>query len=149
MLLGINDPENIQKRGKSEPEWMRKPLFSHFYTRGIGDDSRLKTNAHALAAQEDVAILLAGGITNKEAGIVVTRALIRRLASILTIAEDSFDEDKPMHVYGVDSLIAVDLRNWIAREIRTDLAIFDIMGSASLRAIGIMIAARSKYRQGK
>ena len=52
---------------------------------------------------------------------------------------------KSMHSYGMDSLIAVDVRNWFATEMKADVAIFDIMGSTSLESMGIMGATRSPF----
>ena len=38
------------------------------------------------------------------------------------------DTGKPLYAYGVDSLLAVELRNWFGKEIGAEVAIFDIMG---------------------
>ena len=35
-----------------------------------------------------------------------------------------------MHTYGVDSLVAVELRNWFSRSLKLDVAIFDIVGGS-------------------
>jgi len=46
-----------------------------------------------------------------------------------------------MHLYGVDSLIAVELRNWFT-EFSADIAIFEILGGATFKAVGGLAALR-------
>lgn len=53
-----------------------------------------------------------------------------------------------MHVYGIDSLVAIELRNWFSKELSADVAVFDIMGEASLAAIGELVSKRSSWREG-
>ena len=144
IFMGINDPSNIQKHGRKEPDWMQRPLFRHFYTRGsIG--APLSGNRQQ---QDSVAVLLTQATSDIEAGAIVTRALLTKLASTLSLEEGTLDKSRPMHAYGVDSLVAVEIRNWIAKEIMADVAIFDIMGSASLVAIGQMLGSKSAWRKG-
>ncbi|KAI9711735.1 MAG: Type I Iterative PKS [Bogoriella megaspora] len=147
ILMGINDPASIRALGKREPEWMHRPLFKHFYNRGNGESSQLA--AKQLGGQVDVVSALTQAASVEEAGAVVTAALIQRLSSILSIEPELLDENRPMHAYGVDSLVAVDIRNWIAKDIRADLAIFDILGAASMKDTGMLVAGRSKYRLSK
>ncbi|KAL9095888.1 MAG: hypothetical protein Q9165_001885 [Trypethelium subeluteriae] len=147
ILMGIQDPASIWALGKREPAWMQKPLFNHFYTRSHGQESR--AGSEQLGGQAGVARALAQAASIEEAGAVVTAALIGRLSSILSIELENIDEARPMHAYGVDSLVAVDIRNWIAKDIQADLAIFDILGAASMKETGLLVAGRSKYRAAK
>ena len=143
ILMGINDPSNIWKNGRKEPEWMKRPLFSHFYTRGDVDPALSSTQQN----KENIAIILAQATSDREASTITTRLLIRKLASTLSLEEESLDETRPMHTYGVDSLVAVEIRNWIAKEIKADVAIFDIIGGASLATVGQMVAGKSAWRK--
>ncbi|KAL9076207.1 MAG: hypothetical protein Q9157_003764 [Trypethelium eluteriae] len=147
ILMGIKDPASIWALDKREPAWMQRPLFSHFYTRNHREGSRVGTEQ--LGGQADIARALAQATSIEEAGAVVTAALIRRLSSILSIELENIDEARPMHAYGVDSLVAVDIRNWIAKDIQADLAIFDILGAASMKETGLLVAGRSKCRATK
>ena len=79
----------------------------------------------------------------------MTHALLKKLASILLFEEGRLDQSRPMHACGVDSLVAVELHNWIAKEIMADVTIFDIMGGASLASIGQMLGSKSAWRKGE
>ena len=62
-----------------------------------------------------------------EAGMVVTQALVRKLSQSLPIPAN-VDVWQPMLSYGLDSLLALELRNWLATELSADVPIFEIMG---------------------
>lgn len=47
------------------------------------------------------------------AGLPVTEVLMEKLVKSVSIAKEDMDVDKPMYLYGVDSLMAVELRNWL------------------------------------
>ncbi|KAI3329074.1 hypothetical protein HD806DRAFT_530480 [Xylariaceae sp. AK1471] len=48
----------------------------------------------------------------REAGDILSRALAAKLRSILSLKQDQFELVQPWGLNGVDSLIAVELRNW-------------------------------------
>jgi hypothetical protein len=64
---------------------------------------------------------------------------------MLSISPGELDLDKPIHQYGVDSLTAVELRNWFSREMRADVAIFDILGGASISSVVTLAVGKSEY----
>ena len=53
---------------------------------------------------------------------------------------------RPLSDYGVDSLMAVELRNWIHQEFQATVSTFDIRGVTSIRALGGMVSSRSEGR---
>jgi hypothetical protein len=57
---------------------------------------------------------------------IIQEALIGKLAKALVIPLEVIDITKSVPVYGVDSLVAVEVRNWIAREIQSDLSVIEI-----------------------
>lgn len=46
--------------------------------------------------------------------------------------------------YGLDSLMAIELRNWIGRDFAPSVAVFDIMGGSSISALGDLVAKRTE-----
>lgn len=58
------------------------------------------------------------------------------------------DVDKPIYAQGVDSLVAIEIRNWFARVVEADVAVFEILGSASLAAVGALAAGRCRFLRG-
>jgi acyl transferase domain-containing protein/NADPH:quinone reductase-like Zn-dependent oxidoreductase/acyl carrier protein len=58
--------------------------------------------------------------------------LREKVARVLGTAPDRLDLDKPLLNLGIDSLMAVELRNWIEQELRINLPIMELMRSPSL-----------------
>ena len=82
-----------------------------------------------------------------EASNVVVQALIKKLSkSLSTMQDGEVDIYKPLHTYGVDSLLAVELRNWIAKEFQADVAVFETLGGSTFSTLGMLVAGRSAIK---
>ena len=55
---------------------------------------------------------------------------------------EPMDPERPLAVYGIDSLSAVEVRNWVQAELRVPVTTLDIMNAASLTAICEKIMAK-------
>lgn len=75
---------------------------------------------------------------------LITKALVGRLARLMMMPEGDVDEGKPLSAYGVDSLVAVEVRNWIARETGVDVSVFDLMANVPMRALAGDLAGKCK-----
>ena len=58
------------------------------------------------------------------------------------VPETGIDRSKPPSMYGVDSLLAVDLRNRQSAHLQAELSIFDVLQSESLAKLGEVTAAK-------
>jgi aryl carrier-like protein len=151
IVMGIEDPATIRASGRTVPQWMQRALFSHFHTRG-SEKSSADENGNIKTLQENkraIGTLLSSAPNDDDAATVATNALIQKLSSILSLPLDTFETHKPMHAYGIDSLVAIELRNWFSKELEADVAVFDIMGEATLAAIGDLVSKRSSLRKKK
>ncbi|TGO47687.1 hypothetical protein BCON_0267g00180 [Botryotinia convoluta] len=81
-----------------------------------------------------------------EAGLLVANALRSNLSKILGIPEYDIELRNRVESYGIDSLVAVELRNWFGREMGADLAVFEILG-ANFLAVGLTVATKSSFRK--
>lgn len=48
-----------------------------------------------------------------------------------------------MHKYGIDSLMAVDLRTWIGKKMKADVSLFDVLNAESIRELSSKVAKAS------
>lgn len=71
------------------------------------------------------------------------------MSKVLGIPEENIDLRNRMEAYGVDLLAGVELRNWLVREMGAEVAIFEIMGGATLLGVGSVVAGKSSFRQAK
>jgi aryl carrier-like protein len=124
--------------------WLKKASFRQVILGKIQDEP-----GAVEAEQVNFQGLFAAASSLEEAGKAVTEALVKKLAKTLSLTQEELDPNKPMHSYGVDSLVAVELRNWFSKEPRADVAIFDILGGATISTVAVMAAAKSKYRKSE
>lgn len=74
-------------------------------------------------------------------------ALMDKVSSITMIERDEVEPDAPLSNYSLDSLVSVELRNWIRRETGVELAIPKIVGAANLRALATHILSQREARK--
>jgi hypothetical protein len=78
-----------------------------------------------------------------KAELVVTALADKLARALATIAEDIVPT-KRLADYGVDSPMAVELRNWIAAAFNSSVAVFDIMGARSITEVGKIVVSKSE-----
>lgn len=139
LLVGAATPAEVRARGGDLSWAMRTRLFAGFdvdVARAAGGSNNSAT-APGEGVEKSAAQLFrqADGATERTA--VVIEALRGKLARALAVEVDEIDGGKSLTDYGVDSLMAVELRNWIRRDFGANLAVFDIMnGGKTIRDIG-------------
>lgn len=72
----------------------------------------------------------------------ICEALADKFSSILMIPRDEITRTRPMADMGLDSLISVELRNWIVRETEATIPVIDVVNSESLLVLGQKIMER-------
>ncbi|KAK3329248.1 hypothetical protein B0H66DRAFT_634456 [Apodospora peruviana] len=147
LLVGAITPAHFRARGeKVSSGAMSRPLFSGF------DSTVLLTGIQTAsdAAGQGVTVTLDPAVQFQQAGedkearcAVVVGAVKTKLARALGVAAEEIDVGKMLSDYGTDSLMAVELRNWIKRDFGADVAVFDIMGAKSIVAVGELVSARA------
>ena len=92
----------------------------------------------------DVATALAATGTMQEAVDLVCKSLIGKLATLLAIETADLSSSRSTSHYGADSLVAVELRNWIAIYLHTDVQMFELLSTGSIHQVSATIAPRCK-----
>ncbi|KAK5652872.1 hypothetical protein OQA88_9538 [Cercophora sp. LCS_1] len=93
----------------------------------------------------DLAASIAGSSSFEEAVSAIITGISKKLVDIFMIAEDEVVPSKSLAEFGVDSLVAVELRNMLALKAGAELSIFDIMQSVSLTALATTVASKSSH----
>ncbi|MCJ1262836.1 hypothetical protein MMC22_002706 [Lobaria immixta] len=140
-VVGLETRAAVRAKGIDDPLWMRRPMFRAMQAEPHGVSSDVEVDSNTV----DYVAAFARARSVAEAGARVADGLVGKLARALAVPPDDVDPNKPLHAYGVDSLLAVELRNWFAKEMNADVTIFDVMGSTSITALGIIVAANSQF----
>jgi acyl transferase domain-containing protein/aryl carrier-like protein len=74
--------------------------------------------------------------------------LREEVARVLATVPERLDVDRPLLQLGLDSLMAVELRNWIEVELRINLPVVELMRSPSLSLLAELLAGRFSTGEG-
>ena len=86
--------------------------------------------------------------TLDDATTVIIDAIVSKLSQSLGVSQADIDPSRPVHLFGVDSLIAVELRNWFLSKLKADVAILHILGESSVETLAQIAAHSSLYTRG-
>ncbi|KAF4768453.1 hypothetical protein HAV15_002721 [Penicillium sp. str.  len=78
---------------------------------------------------------------------IIYEAIVGKFVSVLSLHPDDIVPSKPPSTYGVDSLVAGEIRNWIVREMKASLSLPELMSSGSFVDLSDTITQR--YRVAK
>ncbi|KAF7879091.1 hypothetical protein EAF04_000291 [Stromatinia cepivora] len=147
IVTGLKTPADLRVRGVDEPSWMLSPMFSHLYQ--LAGSLSATASSSSSSTNVDLPLVMSQSATLLDAATVIASELSKRLGKILSIPVETFDLDRPIHTYGLDSLVAVELRNWFAKTLKADVAVFEIVGGATFNEIGLAAAGKSLFRKAE
>lgn len=125
---------------KPLPFWAMDPIMSEILptidkTANSGDDDQAATVRNALKRCT----------SNDEAVRIVCDALVDKLSSISLTPKEDFDVHKNMDAYGMDSLVAVEIRNWMASELGVNLSLLEFMKVTNLLQLSKTVIGKSRF----
>ena len=109
VITGLEVPASILAQGREASYWMSKSQF-----RGLHQiDDEISATASIVNAKDNVSLaaLMITSESIHEAALIIAESLCRKLSKILSMPEENIDMAKPMHFVGVDSLVALEIRN--------------------------------------
>lgn len=125
------------------PEWAMDPKISlvrRFSIFNRQADSEMVTQA---TGKISPAIAIRQCKTRAAAQDLIVKALVGKMSSILMRPEEEINISAPVSSHGLDSLVAIDMRNWITRELDASLQILEILASDSIHALSQVVLDRS------
>ncbi|TVY16692.1 Reducing polyketide synthase [Lachnellula arida] len=138
-IIGLVTPSQLEEQNLEVPYWLRRPAFSPLAQIGASNISwdHSKSGTIDFGAQLRVANCL------EDAKKIVLTAFVSKLSKALAISASDIDTSKPLHAYGVDSLLAVELRNWLGKELGSDVSVFDLMSADSITSVSEAMVTKS------
>ena len=143
IVTGISSPASLKSRGIPEIFWMSKPLFQHLRQMDRAND----VTSEASESSVDYKAILISAKSITAARDAIAQALVKKLSTSLSMPETDIDVEAPIYAYGVDSLVAVEIRYWFLKEFQAEMALFHILGSESILKLSLLAAEKSTYLQ--
>ncbi|KAK3303121.1 polyketide synthase [Chaetomium strumarium] len=82
--------------------------------------------------------------TRAEAEDVVCRGLADKISSVLMMDAEEMDVTRSLSHYPLDSLVAIEIRNFITREFEANLQVLELLSSGSIQTLAKGVCAKSK-----
>ncbi|KAI0119752.1 hypothetical protein F4814DRAFT_458905 [Daldinia grandis] len=137
LLMGVIVPTDFIERGQPVAAILQRPLFSGFESTDKGVQSERSQKGL------DLGFLFRQAATAEARTAVVVKSLSANLARAMNGSPEDIDPARTLSDYGVDSLMAIELREWIGAHFRATVAVFDIMGGMPISSIGALVTERS------
>lgn len=83
-------------------------------------------------------------VTNTAGAVDLIQSVVAsKLAKSMMIPKEEIDVNRPVSSYGVDSLVAAEMRNWCFRDLKADISVFELLSGNSITVLSEQIAKRS------
>ncbi|KAI1392245.1 ketoacyl-synt-domain-containing protein [Hypoxylon trugodes] len=140
VVTGVGTGGLTRQNKPADPYWTRTALFTHLnqVDMPVGSDP----DSVEADLQETMRRRLAQAVDVEQAKEIVSKGLRVMLSKSMNMDSSDVDESKPPSTYGVDSLVAVGVRNWVSRECEADVSIFEVLSETSIRELSAMIVER-------
>ncbi|KAH7092025.1 putative polyketide synthase [Paraphoma chrysanthemicola] len=144
IITGLPTGGILRKKGiDTTPFYHRDQRFAFMRTMGV--DASLVNNAGANdGAASSVEEQLAAAVSKEQATSTVLMALRAQVAKALRCAAEDIDATRSIHTYGMDSLMAVDMRGWVQTKLKAEISLFDVMSGSSIGMLAEKISKASK-----
>ncbi|KAG9237456.1 putative polyketide synthase [Amylocarpus encephaloides] len=122
--------------------WIDDTKFKHLKEAALAAQAQESSSSSNKVAS--LSSSLKASTTQAQALDLVVEGVITKVSAVLMIPREEMDPSRPIVVYGLDSLVAIEIRNWITRELEASLQVLELLTSSSIRALGETILAKSK-----
>ncbi|KAH6632037.1 hypothetical protein F5144DRAFT_620943 [Chaetomium tenue] len=127
----------VQPHSGPGATWIRKPLFAHLAKRDEGPQREESETA-------DIATLLGAAERLDDAVEMVCEAILQQLGKLMATPADTLSAARSLDSYGVDSLVTVELRNWIGAYLGANVQLMTLRGASSINALAKIVAKESR-----
>ncbi|KAG6010455.1 Type I Iterative PKS [Claviceps maximensis] len=147
IILGVGTGGLLQQNKPADPYWSRTALFAYM---NLVDMPSPDLSSSAAAVENARGILglktaLARALSTEAAAALIRNGLAHMLAKAMTLLPEEVDVHRPPNAYGVDSLVAVGVRNWILGHCAVEMSVFEVLSNDTISQMASTIAERGGY----
>ncbi|KAL6720039.1 hypothetical protein ACLMJK_001960 [Lecanora helva] len=139
LITGLGTGGMANLAGFKIPWWFNDAKFAHI--------KHVDTHQVTLETEEDtqqLQTLLSQATSMDTAAEIVATALIRKLAKSLMVDVEDIEPSKPISRFGVDSLLAVEVRSWLFTDMQADVSVFQLLSNVPISELVRTIASKAK-----
>lgn len=146
VITGVGVGGSRDKQGsttKSSPFWAEDAKFSLMVEAAKGDED----GDSAGDGRDNPSSVLTSSLSQAEAEEVVCYGLVAKIAEVLMMEKDELDVTRNLSHYPLDSLVAIEIRNFIARQYEASMQVLELLSSGSIQTLSSTVCRKSKICQ--
>ncbi|KAJ3499830.1 hypothetical protein NLG97_g19 [Lecanicillium saksenae] len=121
---------------KNDYFWSSEPRFRNLY---LNHD--FAGSASGAQKQKNLMVQLIEAREELDRVEILTRGFLEKIADVLSVDKTTLQPNRSLADYGLDSIVAIELRQWIFQSVAVDIAMFDVLNSVSIQALVEKIAS--------
>lgn len=162
VIIGLNPPAYWRHKVDMVPFTMSQPFWGHLnhvpvLGRSEGLDvphsareQGMVNRRRALSLVRNLSFTSTGTVSNLEEMVeIVSDALEEQIAEILGSPGKRIGPEVSLNACGIDSLSAIDLRDWVRRSFGVEISVFEILEGATLQNAGFSIVQKLRISPTK
>lgn len=135
------DNDGSQEMHATAAFWIRDARFSPLE---VSSDEKSHGRVDTSDSLADV--LGDANVSDVDAMAALSKSLISKLATMFVVPETDIDATMSLARLEVDSLLAVELRNWVSAAAQADCSVFDILQASSIASLADKLVKKSSLR---
>ncbi|KAJ8123514.1 hypothetical protein ONZ43_g560 [Nemania bipapillata] len=151
-IVGITQPASWNLDDESFA--MSQPFWGHMHHAPLhgysdGDETNAGPSTTSTTDRKrtvNYAELLDAAKSTEDAAKIITDALVARVSSLVGTETSRIEAHKSIQSYGIDSISAIDVRNWVMKAFTVDIPIFELLSGSSFATVAANIAQKTQNR---
>lgn len=142
VILAIGTGGLMLQNKPVDPYWTRTALYSYL---NLVDVPKRDLSDEATSRDDDMLSTLKKCPDPAAATDIISTGLCNMLAKSMNMMSEEMDCNRPPNAYGVDSLVAVGVRNWVHGNCAVEVSVFDILSDVTIFELSGTIASKGGY----
>ncbi|KAF8866997.1 ketoacyl-synt-domain-containing protein [Acephala macrosclerotiorum] len=117
---------------------LKFPMLNHLHQVAGSKDPRPSN-----AVSVDVAGAIGSTLNMDEIHVITSKAIVTKISSLVALEAGDISMDVTMAEFGLDSLVAIELKNWIVRNLQAQIRTIEILDMPSIRQLATTVIERS------
>ncbi|XPT01486.1 hypothetical protein M3J09_010621 [Ascochyta lentis] len=125
----------------NRPFWSTDPKFVHLLAA-----AEAACSSDATTAVVPWSTRFRSAASRGDAESVVCAALVEKIAEVVSMEAEELDVERSLSCYPLDSLTAIEVRNFITRMFESNLQVLELLASGSIKSLAAVIVGKTKVK---
>lgn len=125
----------------SRPFWQHDLKFAHLVAAADAASSRSAGSETAIVPWST---RFRTAASREDAREIVTAALVEKIADVVSMEQTELDVERNLSAYPLDSLTAIEVRNFITRVFESNLQVLELLASGSIKTLAGVVVGKTK-----